>query len=203
MDESSKSTLRIGAVVLAAGQSKRMGMPKMLLPWGSKLVIAQVVDTLVESGIDPIVVVTGGAGDEVAKTLMDRPVEIVRNLAYATNEMLDSLKIGLGSIPAHIDAILIVLGDQPTIQPQTIIGLRERYSERRQTLIIPSFQMRRGHPWLVDRSLWNDVLSLREQETLRDFLRAHQNEIEYLMVDTATILLDMDTPADYEQQKPD
>jgi len=65
-------------------------------------------------------------------------------------------------------------------------------------LIIPSFQMRRGHPWLVGRSLWPALNSLSEDQTMRDFLRQQQSNIHYLVVDTPSILQDMDTPEDYQ-----
>jgi molybdenum cofactor cytidylyltransferase len=62
--------------------------------------------------------------------------------------------------------------------------------------------MRRGHPWLVDRALWPELLALQSPYTLRDFLTAHAGEIRYLDVDTDSILQDLDTPEDYTQQKP-
>jgi len=69
-------------------------------------------------------------------------------------------------------------------------------------LVIPSFQMRRGHPWLIARQLWQEVLEIKPPRTLRDFLQANQEKITYVVVDTPTIFWDIDTPEDYERQKP-
>jgi molybdenum cofactor cytidylyltransferase len=76
------------------------------------------------------------------------------------------------------------------------------WNESHFSLVIPSYQMRRGHPWLVSRSLWNELLELKPPETLRSFLNRHLEDIHYVEVDNAGILLDLDTPGDYEKHKP-
>jgi len=68
--------------------------------------------------------------------------------------------------------------------------------------MIPSYQMRRGHPWMLDRSLWAAALELRLPTTLRDFLNQHASLIHYLPVDTVSVLQDLDTPGDYERFRP-
>ena len=70
-------------------------------------------------------------------------------------------------------------------------------------MLLPSFQMRRGHPWLVGREFWDELLALQTPATLRDFVRKHAQEIQYLNLDTPTILADLDTPEDYQKFRPD
>ncbi len=192
----------IGAVVLAAGQSKRMGRPKMLLPWGEKTVIEQVVSTLLESSISPIVVVTGGFADEVAKALSPYPVRLARNPDFETTEMLQSLLIGLRTLPVEAEACLVVLGDQPQIKAEVVRLVVEQYRQTRSKLIVPSYQMRRGHPWLLAREYRAELAGLSRDESLRIFLNRHAADIHYLTVDTPTILADLDTPEDYQRDRP-
>ncbi|MEJ5201045.1 MAG: nucleotidyltransferase family protein [Anaerolineales bacterium] len=192
----------VGAVVLAAGLSTRMGQPKMVLPWGKVTIIEKVVTTLREAGIEKIVVITGGAHQEVLKALNGYYVTIIFNPQYHNGEMLNSLQAGLRALPPDVRGALIVLGDQPFIQRETIETVVQAFLETSSQLVIPSFQMRRGHPWLIARQLWQEVLEIKPPETLRSFLQANHEKITYVVVDTPTIIWDIDTPEDYEKRKP-
>ncbi len=189
------------AVVLAAGQSRRMGQPKMVLPWGQTTVIGQVVSILLQAGLSQVVVVTGGAGAQVTEALQGQPVRLVENPAYADGEMLSSVQVGLAALPVDCPAALIVLGDQPQIEASVVRALLERYNASPSALIVPSYQMRRGHPWLVEQKLWADLLG-PGLGSMRDFLNAHAAEIAYLPVQTDSVLHDLDTPHDYDRFKP-
>jgi len=74
--------------------------------------------------------------------------------------------------------------------------------ETKPKILMPSFQMRRGHPWLIQRDWWSEILSIEPPETLRDFFRRVNAEISYLEVDTPSIIRDLDTPEDYKQESP-
>ncbi len=192
----------LAAIVLAAGLSQRMGQPKMVLSWGKKTVIGQVVDTLGEGGIEKIAVVTGGTQHEVQQALKDRDVSFVYNPDYGNGEMLKSLPVGIQSLEISVDAVLMVLGDQPQREPGTVRLICDHYLQKKGELIIPSYQMRRGHPWLIGRPFWEELLALHSPATLRDFLDRFEKEISYLVVDTPTILKDLDTPGDYQRDRP-
>jgi molybdenum cofactor cytidylyltransferase len=193
---------RIGAVVLAAGQSRRMGRPKMVLPWGTTTVIGQVTNVLARAGIDPIIVVTGGAESQVVSALDGFPVTTIHNPFYLQSEMLISLQLGLRAMPEDISAVLVCLGDQPQIDTEVVLQVAAQYRETKMPLVIPSFQMRRGHPWLVDRNLWAAIISLDPESNLRQFLQMHQDKITYVTVSTESILKDLDTPEDYSADAP-
>lgn len=192
----------IGAVVLAAGQSRRMGTPKMVLPWGRWTVIEQVIHTLDDAGIRDIVVVTGGAKTEIENALQNSPVKLIHNPRAMDSEMLVSLKYGIMASAPTCEALMVVLGDQPTIEVGVVRAVVEQFTNRRSTIVVPSYQMRRGHPWLVDRSLWAELLEQPEEETLRDFLNAHSENIDYVEVQSDSVLKDLDTPTDYNISKP-
>ena len=192
----------ISAIILAAGESKRMGQPKMLLPWGQLTVLEHVIITFQNAGIEDIVVVTGGAHQEVEKLVHSRKVRSVFNKEFFNGEMLSSIQCGLRRLTDQATATLIGLGDQPQIQEGTVRLICKTFSEKESRLIVPSFQMRRGHPWLVERSLWNALLEMRSPHSPRDFLNQHADEIQYVQVDDSSILADLDTPEDYQRARP-
>lgn len=196
------STPNVGAVVMAAGVSKRMGRPKMVLQWGGGTVIEQVVHVLSDLKVASIVVVTGGSHDQVVDALRGFPVTIVYNRQFEETDMLQSLQLGLSALPEDIQAGLVVLGDQPQISADVVKGVIKRFAEAQEPLVVPSYQMRRGHPWLAARVYWDEIMRMGRDQSLRDFLASHANEIYYLVVDTPAILSDLDTPEDYQREKP-
>ncbi len=192
----------IAAVVLAAGRSVRMGQPKMVLPWGESTVIGRVVQVLARAEIQPIVVVTGGARRQVEAALSGKAVQLVFNPRFAQEEMLISLQIGLRSLGEEPTAALVVLGDQPQIELDVVQSILARYRSQRAALVVPSYQMKRGHPWLVERRLWQAIFDLTPRRTLRDLLNTYADQIDYLNVDSPSVLRDLDTPEDYRRQRP-
>ena len=174
----------------------------MLLPWGKSTVIGHVIHTFLTAEIEDVVVVTGGAREQVESAISAYPVRIIHNPDYEAGEMLSSLQCGLRAMSEQAQAALIGLGDQPQVQEKCVRLIRETYLHNQSRLIVPSFQMRRGHPWLVARSLWDEILALKPTESPRDFLNSHAHEIQYVSVDTPSILADLDTPQDYRKSRP-
>ncbi|MEJ2708104.1 MAG: nucleotidyltransferase family protein [Anaerolineales bacterium] len=192
----------IAAVVLAAGESTRMGQPKMVLPWGETTVIGHVVQVLSQGGVDQIVVVTGGAREQVEEALHNFPVHCVFNSRYTQDEMLLSLRTGLSALPSECQAAMVALGDQPQIKPYVVQSLLEKFRHSGAGLVIPSYKMRRGHPWILAQDLWQTVYALPKGATMRDLIQKHAGQIVYLQVDTPSILRDLDTPEEYRRQRP-
>jgi molybdenum cofactor cytidylyltransferase len=191
----------IVALILAAGQSKRMGQPKMLLPWGKTTVLETVLATYKAAGIDNILVVTGGIREQV-EAQVGNSVRTVFNPNYAEGEMLSSVQAGLAGLEPEVEAVLIGLGDQPQVQERSVRLVVDGYLKSGASIIAPSFQMKRGHPWLVARAHWGEILKMSSPESLRDFLNRHANEIHYVEVKNISILQDLDTPEDYLKSKP-
>jgi molybdenum cofactor cytidylyltransferase len=191
----------IAALILAAGQSKRMGQPKMSLPWGETTVLENVIATFKAANIDDILIVTGGDRDKVEALVRDS-ARTVFNPNYATGEMLSSVQAGLAELKPEAKAALIGLGDQPQVRERSVRSVVEAYRRSGASLVVPSFQMRRGHPWLVARSHWDEILGMRSPASLRDFLNRNANEIHYVELQTGSILQDLDTPEDYLKSKP-
>jgi molybdenum cofactor cytidylyltransferase len=192
----------LGAVVLAAGRSSRMGAPKVLLPWSNgQSIVEHIVAQLIRSRIDHINVVTGFYADDVKERVKPMGAKAVHNRQHKTGEMLSSIKAGLRAMPDNVSAALIVLGDQPRIEAKVIYELLRAYAEVQGDLIIPSFEMRRGHPILLGRRFWQEVLALPRSGSMKSVINKYQDEIVYINVDTDSILRDVDTPADYEQER--
>jgi len=192
----------ISAVVLAAGQSKRMGKNKMLLPWGKSTVIAHIVSTLSIAGVEDILIVVGGLQKQITLALRDYHLEIIYNKDYRNGEMLTSIKLGIQSLKNESDAALIVLGDQPQIDADIIQAILARYESSNSQIIVPSYKMKRGHPLLIARPLWNSLLKITPPMTLRNFLELNNKLIDYLVVDDQSVTQDLDTPDDYFRYKP-
>jgi len=189
----------IGAVVLAAGRSQRMGRPKMTLPWGDTTVIGQVVRVLLSSAAAEVIVVTGGNSEGVEAALNNLPVRTIFNPDYANGEMLLTLQLGLAMLSDEMEAALVVLGDQPQIDEVVVQSLITNYVNGTHSLVVPSYQKRRGHPWLIARQLWKTLLDLRPPASMRDFLNQHVADLHYVNVNTPAILQDLDTPEDYQR----
>jgi molybdenum cofactor cytidylyltransferase len=195
--------MSISAIVLAAGQSKRMGQPKMLLPWeNTTVLVGKVIETLQRAEIEDILIVTGGARGEVEKVAAKYNSRFTHNEDYANDEMLASIQIGIQGQKAQSEATLICLGDQPQVEERCVRNVCNVFREKKSNIVVPSYQMRRGHPWLIVRELWDEVLQMRAPESMRDFLNAHKNDIFYVEHESPSTLQDIDTPADYLKYKP-
>lgn len=193
----------ISAIILAAGESKRMGQPKMLLKWGKTTVLEHVISVFANAGVENIVVVTGAAREDVEAAISqlknDHPVRSVFNEGFLTGEMLSSIQCGLRELRDGVSrAALIALGDQPQVRVGSVRRVREMFKETGSPLVVPSYHMRRGHPWLAGRSLWDEILAMRAPQTPRDFLNSHADQINYVEVDDEGILADLDTPEQYQ-----
>ena len=139
----------------------------------------------------------GAERERIEKIVSHYSLRYVHNQDYANGEMLSSLQCGLRVLTPSTQATLIGLGDQPQIQEGSVRLICEAYQNTGSELIVPSFQMRRGHPWLVGYKLWGELLGMQAPESPRDFLNQHSHKIQYVEANTATILADLDTPEDY------
>jgi molybdenum cofactor cytidylyltransferase len=171
---------------------------KLLLPWGAGTVIEQVVSTLFAAGILDVLVVTGHQQEAIQAVLAPYPVRCVFNPAYANGEMLSSLQAGLRAVPVDQTGVLIALADQPQIQRAVVARVLQTFTDSDdQAVVVPSYQLRRGHPIVLPRWLWQEVLDLPPGDTLRTLINRHAAAIRYLVVDTPSVLADMDTPEQY------
>ncbi len=125
----------------------------------------------------------------------------VFNPHYAQKEMLSSAQAGLRAVKAESQAALLAVGDMPAIERDVVVQLIQAFRAAGEDVVyIPSYQMRAGHPVLVPRPYWQAILSLTVSDSLRSVLRARGTRVQWVAVDTPSVLRDMDTPTDYKRE---
>jgi len=191
---------RVAAVVLAAGGSSRFGSPKQLLQWGDKTLLQHVVDRVLGSSVDQVVVVLGHEAELIASLIGDRALQVVVNEDWARGQS-GSLQAGLQALPQMCDACLFVLADQPNITPQLIDSMLDRYRRTLAAIVAPVHRRRRGNPVLFARSLFPELLDMRGDQGGRQVLRRHEQEVEPVEVHDPSLFLDIDTVENYEEAR--
>ena len=189
----------ICALVLAAGQSKRMGVQKVLLPFGGKTVISHIVAQLIASSVNEVYVVVGCQSKRVSTELSGQPVSIVDNPDYKSG-MLSSVRCGLSAIPRQCGKVLVALGDQPSITTKLIDQMLQSFASTEKQILVPLYNNKRGHPILFSTTYCDEILTQYDDIGLRGLLYAHKEDIFELPVDTSGVLSDMDYPEDYRRE---
>jgi len=188
----------IGAVVLAAGESKRMGVPKLLLPYRQTTIIEAVLAAVTASRVDTTVIVLGSSRRAIRDKADRFPVSVAVNSRFREG-MLSSIQKGIASLPDSPGATLIVLGDQPDITPPVIDRLIKAWEAGCRGIVIPVFGGKRGHPLLLDLKYRPEVKNLSPETGLRGLLQAHPDDILEVEMSDGRILIDIDTPEDYRK----
>ena len=186
----------IWAIVLAAGESKRMGSPKMLLPYNDVTIIEQVIRNLMDSGVDRVVVVVGANREDIMKVTRRYDVFHCYNENYKSG-MLSSVKCGFWSLPEGCLAALIMPGDQPMTGPGEISRVISTFAESDKGLVMAAHGGIRGHPLIVDMKYMDEVLSLSDSEGLRALAERHPDDVLESDTDDPSVLRDIDTQEDY------
>lgn len=187
---------RIWAVVLAAGESRRMGEQKLLLPFGGTTIIEAVIQHCLESSLDGILAVLGHQWQRILEKIKNYAVETTVNPNYQTG-MLSSVQWGFRKIPREARAALIVLGDQPGISAQTIDKIIRAFRTGPKDIVLPIFKNSGGHPLLLAVKYRRDIQSLDPATGLRGLLALHPGEILRVEIQDDSILQDIDNPVDY------
>ena len=186
----------IWAIVLAAGESRRMGSPKMLLPYNDVTVIEQVIRNLLDADIDRIVVVLGANREEIMTVTRSYDVFHCYNEDYKGG-MLSSVKCGFYSLPQGCTGALIMPGDQPMTGPGEINRVIRKFLESNKGLVMAAHNGKRGHPLIVDMKYADEVLNLSEEEGLRALAARHPEDVLESETDDSSVLRDIDTQEDY------
>ena len=189
----------IWAIVLAAGESKRMGRPKQLLPFGKQTIIENVVEQVTKSKVDNTLIVLGANREKIAEKVERFAAKQVYNPSFREG-MLSSIQTGFAAVPEEARAVLIVLGDQPTVPMEVMDRIIDAYRESKKGIILPVFKNRRGHPILIDSKYRSEVKTLDPEIGLKALVRSHAADIEEVNVTTPDILTDIDNPAEYRRE---
>ena len=189
----------IWAIILAAGESKRMGSPKMLLPFMGITMIENVIANVSGSKVDNIMVVLGADRDSIVKLIRTKAVNYCYNENYKDG-MLSSVMCGFRNIPIDHSAVLVFQGDQPLITPNAINSVIEVYLSSGKGIVIPVYESKRGHPILIDRKYRNEIQKLNPAEGLRSLALKYSDDVLEVNTDIAGILRDFDTYDEYKNE---
>jgi molybdenum cofactor cytidylyltransferase len=196
---------RVGAVVLAAGRSTRMGKVKQLLPWGQTTLLGEVITQLRQTAVSEIIIITGHARAEVEQAAHsaaagDSRVRCVFNPDFAESEMARSLQVGLQAFAPNTHAALVALADQPNLDPTLAEAVIQRWRETQSEVTAPVHAGQRGHPLLFDCALWLKIMALPLSANPRDVVQAAVT-FEKVETTSAASWADIDTPDDYAALK--
>ncbi|MFP3918363.1 nucleotidyltransferase family protein [Lysinibacillus telephonicus] len=193
---------KIGAIILAAGVSKRMGKPKLLLPFNELPLIYYPVSLAVQNELKPIVLVTGQYMNDLENTLG----QFNKQVTFAYNDKTDtgissSLKIGINTVKSHVDAVLVFLGDQPFVPTEVVHKIIQEYhiSQHKGIRIIrPRYGGQEGHPILFDSCLFHEFQLLQGDIGGKEIIKANKKYVKLIDFPNKVWGTDIDTPEEYD-----
>ena len=186
----------LAILILAAGSSSRMGQSKQQLQINEQSLLAQSVETAVNSGIGKVYVVLGSEQNEHRALIKNKPVEIIFNSRWQTG-MGSSIKAGLNhilEINSNTDAIIIVVCDQPLIRSNHLKSLVKKYQETKSPVIASVYSNTKGVPALFNHNLFHELLQLEDGHGAKKIIQKHQSAT----IDFPEGSIDLDTPEDYK-----
>lgn len=187
---------QISAVVLAAGESRRMGRMKMLLPLRGTTMLENVIENIRQAGIKKIIVVTGYGKEQLTLLLEKKGVNYCVNNNYS-HGMLSSVICGIKNLTGESSYVMIFQGDQPLISPATIGKMASESSKSDKGILIPVYKGMRGHPLMVGRHMSDRIESLDPSIGLKALSLNYPDEILEVDVNDPGILKDFDTYEEY------
>lgn len=193
---SSSKKYKITALVLAAGQSSRMGdQNKLLLKFNDQSMVSHVVDQLMLSNASSVLVVTGNEAEHVRNSISQK-VKFAQN-PYFELGLSSSLKVGISELPEDSDGVMICLGDMPYITTDNYDQLINSFELNK--IIAPTSNGKVGNPLIFSEEYFGDFTKLEGDKGARKLLKEHQKNVIKIDLNTEAIFDDIDTPLSYEQ----
>ncbi len=190
----------IGAVILSAGESSRMGRPKALLPIDGQTFIERIVAALQQAAIGKIIVILGHNAGELKTRIAHLPVEILINDDYKLGQ-LSSLQVAVRCLraDADCDGMLVHLVDHPYLSPSLVETMVRQFYESGKPIVVPSFRGKRGHPVIFARALFDELLSAPMDQGAKSVVNAHRADTLEIETEEEGITVDIDTPELYRR----
>jgi molybdenum cofactor cytidylyltransferase len=191
---------RIGAIVLAAGMSKRMGKPKLLMRIHGKPLFRYPLEQSIRYKLDPICLIGGQHMKAFHTEAADlQNVEFIDNPQYEKG-MSESLKVGIHNVKERSDATFIFLADQPFVPDRVIQTMIQQYGKGIR-IVRPQYQGNLGHPILIDKSLYDEFLVLEGDQGGKEIIKKYKSETSILTFEDSIWGMDIDTEEDYRLGK--
>lgn len=194
--------LVVGAVLLAAGEARRMGgRPKALLELGGVPLIRRNLIALSGAGVDEVAVVLGHRAEEIEPAVREFPVTLLRNPDFARGQM-SSMHVGVAALSRRLDAIIVAVADQPLLNAQDVVELIAAFKRRGDaSAVVPFVEGQRGNPIIVDAAVRDAVLAGDVNFGCRQWLAAHPDRAARFDTENRHYVVDIDSPEDIESFK--
>ncbi len=185
---------RIGALVLAAGRSTRMGdANKLLATLDGIPFVTRAVNAALAARVAQVLVVTGHEADRIQAALAGRPVSFAYNRDFAEG-MATSIRCGLAALRPDLDAVIVLLADMPRITADEVDRLIAAFDPRAPGIVVPVKDGRRGNPVLWPRRFFREIMELTGDAGARSLIERHADRVTAVPFDTDAIFADADTP---------
>jgi molybdenum cofactor cytidylyltransferase len=194
----------ISAILLGAGESKRMKVNKLSLPWGRESVFSRCFNVLLRSMVHEIIVVLNPQNQGMKRQFEKRSGSISKKVKVTLNPyfkrgMSTSIRKGLQIMDPRSDGILISLGDQPFLKTRTINVLLSAFHQGKGKIVVPSFRGMNGHPVIFHRRYEKELLKLKGDTGGKPILLKYSKQIKIIPVRSEGIIKDIDTREDYQK----
>lgn len=190
----------LAAVILAAGESRRMKRPKALLPFpteettpGKVTFLEHLVSTTRHPRVNPLRVVLGASAERIRQRVHLDADSVVLNENWEQGQ-LSSLQAAIRTLPEDTDGIILLLVDHPLITAHLVAGLVDRFFESRAPIVVPTFGGRRGHPVIFSSKLFKELLATPLDAGARAVVRAHTNEVLEVPTEEEGVVLNLNDP---------
>lgn len=195
----------VSAILLGAGESKRMGEDKLMLPWGKKTVFERCLNTLLQSELGEVIVVLRAGSETIEERIKRDPAFKRRRIRVAINRdyqrgMSSSIVRGLKYVHPGSGGILIALGDQPLLKARTINALIHAFGRGEGKIAVPFYNGQRGNPILFDRSYMTDLKKLRGDIGGRRIIESHPDKVVRVRTKSEAVVKDIDSWDEYVRQ---
>jgi len=189
----------IAGLILAAGESSRMGTDKATLTYRGRTFLELMVQTLREINLERIVVVLGHHAQEIQRQTKIEAAQVVVNPDYRSGQT-SSLQVGLRSLIADdLEAIILCLVDHPTVSAETVRRIVATFRQCGAPVVIPTYQGRRGHPVLIGRQVFRELLDLPTDMGANSVVRRYRPATQFVEVEDEGVVIDVDDPESYQR----
>ncbi len=189
----------IAGLVLAAGESSRIGADKALLRFHGRTFLETILQTLRDAGLKRIAVVLGHHAEEIQRALDLENIEVVINPDYRRGQT-SSLQAGLEALAGtEIEAVVLCLVDHPAVAVETIRQLIAAFQQSGAPVVVPTYKGQRGHPVVIGRALFGELSVLNAGDGANAVIRKYRDQTQFLPVEDDGILLDVDDPESYRR----
>ena len=186
------------AIILAAGKSTRMGELKPLAQFGRQTFLETILQNFKNAGIEDVLIVLGYKAEQIAKELNFRPDDFTINKNYSLGQF-SSVQAGVKNLKSNCTGVFLALVDQPQISPDIIAKIRKVFEENSDKIVIPTLNGKRGHPPVLPKWLFHEILIANPTQKTSEIIRSHPDKVYELEIGDESILWNINTKQDLER----